>query len=172
MQVRERRSWFVSSWGYSADRCRTLVGDAIASDRREIESLERAYAEGGITLTDFRIVRNGNGRDYDILPAFNGGHAHRYTLRFELLDGARAPVLLHESGYYLDANGSLSIYVPAAEIRARFPAFAAGRTYAVRATMSLTVALVSQSGHVSDAVLEEIFPARERTQSITRDVMF
>ena len=171
-QVRERRSWFSSSWGYSAPRCRMLVEDAAAGDRVAFETLEREYRDGGITLRDFRIVLNGNGRDYDILPAFNGRYAHGYTLRFELLEGPAQPILLHASGYYLDANSNLSLYVRVADIRSRFPAFAANRTYTVRATVSLNVATMSQSSHVSDGFLEQIFPERERSQSITREVTF
>jgi len=41
-------------------------------------------------------------------------------LEFEIVD-AGPPVLLHSSGYYLDANSNLRIYVRLADIRERFP---------------------------------------------------
>ena len=34
----------------------------------------------------FRIERNGNGRDFDIIPTFTGAYGHGYQLIFEILD--------------------------------------------------------------------------------------
>ena len=172
-QVHQRRSLLSSSWGYSAARCRQLVAEGTSADRAELERLKHAYAIGGIRLRDFRIERNGNGRDVDILPAFTGTHAHGYTVTFEILpDPSRASILLHTSGYYLDEKSNLRIYVPQADIRQRFPGFSLNQSYIVRATVALDVGFGGQSGYWNPAFIEGVFPARERSPSITRQATF
>ena len=172
-QVRERTSVMFSSWGYSAARCRQLVSDGLASDRRELEAMRRAYAAGGITLRDFRIERNGNGRDIDIIPAFAGTYAHGYVLTFELLTGANdSATLLHSSGYHLDATSNLRIYVPAADIRQRVQGFTVNRVYTVRATTTFDVGFGGPSGYWSDAFIDRTFPKQERAHVLVRQAAF
>ena len=171
-QVKERWSLVFSSWGYAPARCRQLVTDGSARDRAELEKLKREYSAAGIRLRDFRVERNGNGRDFDIIPTFTGTYAHGYTLTFEILPDGGAPQLLYTTGSYLDEKSNLNYYVPQATIRQRFPAFATGRSYIVRATVTLDVGFGGQSGYWSPAFIERVFPARERTHSITQPIMF
>lgn len=171
-EVRERRALLSSSWGYTAARCRMLVSEGVATDRRELEEVSRRYVTGGMTLRDFRVERNGNGRDVDIIPEFAGTYGHGYTLAFEILRPDAPPVLLHSSGYYVDGHSNLRIYIPQADIRQRFPAFAMNRPYTVRATLTLTVGMGGQSGYWSDAFIESVFPVRERSRAITRQATF
>lgn len=172
-QVRQRWSLFSSSWGYSADRCRQLVDEGTARDRKAVGDMKRAYVGGGMKLRDFRIVRNGNGRDFDILPAFTGTHATGYTLTFEILPNASGPaILLHRLGYYVDEKSHLNIYVRQADIRQRFPAFSMNGSYTVRGTVTYDPGFGGQSGYWSPEFIERVFPARERSQSITRLVTF
>jgi hypothetical protein len=171
-QVRERRSLLFSSWGYAPARCRQLVTQGEARDRAELEKLKRAYAAGGIRLRDFRIERNGNGRDIDIIPILTGTYAHGYTLTFEILPGSGAPQLLYTTGSYLDEKSDLRYYIPQATIRQRFPAFALNRSYTVRATVTLDVGFGGQSGYWSPALIERVFSARERTHSMSKVAAF
>jgi len=173
-QVRERKSLLSSSWAYSSARCRQLVSEGVAVDRRALEAVKRAYAAGGVQLRDFRVERNGNGRDIDIIPAFAGGYAHGYVLTFEILEpgASSAPALLHSSGYHLDDTSNLRIYVPEGDIKRRLPGFARNRVYAVRATVTLDVGFGSQSGYWSEAFIERVFPVRERSQVLTRHAAF
>ena len=121
---------------------------------------------------DFRIERNGNGRDVDIIPVLAGTYAHGYTLTFEIIADTGVPRLLYTTGSYLDEKSNLNYYVPSAAIRERFPAFALNRSYAVRATVTLDVGFGGQSGYWSPAFIERVFPMRERTKSITKQVVF
>ena len=173
-QVKERRSLFSSSWGYSASRCRQLVADGTMKDRSEIETVKLAYSSGGMKLRDFRIERNGNGRDTDIIPTFSGSYGHGYTLRFEIVpaDAPGSQVLIHSNGYYIDATNNLNIYVRQADIKKRFPAFVLNRPYTVRATVVLDIGNGSQSGYWSEAFIERVFPLRERSQSMVKQVSF
>jgi hypothetical protein len=170
--VRERRSLLSSSWGYTATRCRTLVAEGTATDRRELEEIRRRYRIGGMTLQDFRVERNGNGRDVDIIPAVAGTYPHGYTLAFEILGTERSSVLLHSSGYYVDEKSNLRIYIPQADIRTRFPTFTLNRPYTVRATLTLDIGIGGESGYWSDAFIDSVFPVRERVRSITRQASF
>jgi hypothetical protein len=172
-QVRERRALFSSSWGYSGARCRELVAAGQAADRRDLEEMRKNYLAGAVRLRDFTIERNGNRRDFDIIPAFAGGYAHGHRLRFEIVPPERGrEILLHSSGYYVDGNSNLRIFVRQAEIRARFAEFALDRPYLVRATMTLDVGNGGLAGMWSDAFIERVFPLRERSQSVEKEIRF
>ncbi|HEX5109238.1 MAG TPA: hypothetical protein VFV95_12350 [Vicinamibacterales bacterium] len=173
-QVKERWSLFSSSWGYSAKRCRQLVADGVSKDRAELETLKRAYSAGGMKLRDFRIERNGNGRDTDIIPTFSGSDGNSYTLRFEIVppDAPDSPALIHAKSYYVDATNNLHLFVRQTDIKQRFPAFVLNRPYTVRATAVLDIGTGSQSGYWSDAFIERTFPIRERTQWLVKQASF
>jgi len=171
-QVKERWSLVFSSWGYAPARCRQLVTEGSARDLAELEKLKREYAAAGIKLRDFRVERNGNGRDFDIIPTFTGSYAHGYTLTFEILPDGGAPQLLYTTGSYLDEKSNLNYYVPQATIRQRFPAFAVNRSYTVRATVTLDVGNGGQSGYWSPAFIERVFAVRERTHVMTKAISF
>ena len=171
-QVRERRSLLSSSWGYAPARCRQLVTEGIARDRAGLETLKRAYASGGISLRDFRIERNGNGRDFDIIPAVTGTYAHGYTLTFEILPDSGGPRLLYTTGSYLDEKSNLRYYIPQATLRQQFPAFTLNRSYTARATVTLDVGFGGQLGYWSPGFIERVFPERDRSRSMSRQVNF
>lgn len=173
-KVRQRRSLLFSSWGYSPAQCRTLVAAGIASDRATMEALKRKYLKGAVGLRDFRIEPNGNGRDFNIIPAFTGGDAAGYRLTFEILpsQAGAPPALVHSSGYWLDARANLQIYVRAEDIRRVLPGFAPDRTYEVRGTAILSVPIGDGEARWSDAFVERAFPARERSQSMIKQVKF
>jgi hypothetical protein len=173
-QVRQRRALFSSSWGYSARRCRDLVKQGLQADEAELQQMKADYTRLGMRLRDFRIERNGNGRDFDIIPAFEGGYAHGYRLVFEIVTKvpAAAPALLHADGYYVDTTSQLRIFVRQSEIRARFPEFVLGTSYAVRATMVLEVGRAGSSSYWSDRFIARMFPVTERSNALTKQVVF
>lgn len=69
-------------------------------------------------------------------------------------------------------KSNLRIYVPQTDIRQRFPEFSLNRPYSVRATVTLDVGYGGQSGYWSPTFIEAVFPARERSQSITGHATF
>ena len=173
-EVKRRLSLLSSSWGYSRTHCRELVAEGAAADQRELQEMKRAYRSGPVTLRDFRVERNGNGRDFDIIPSFAGDYAHGYRLTFEIVlaDPGAAPILVHSSGYHVDGNSNLRVFVRQEELRQRFPGFVLDHPYTVRATLLLDVGYGGGAGYWSDAFIERVFPARERSQAITREVRF
>jgi len=173
-QVKERVALLWSSWGYSPKHCRELVQQGVAEDRRTLEEMKSRYAQGGMKMTDFRVQRNGNGRDYDIIPAFSGTYGHGYQTTFEIVDpdAGNVPVLLYSSGHYVDATSRLQLYVVASDVRRRFPGLRTNRSYAVRASLRLDVGNGGPSGCWSDRFIEQVFPVRERTQSLTKQIVF
>lgn len=171
--VRQRQSLLWSSWGYSPSRCRELVTEALGGDRKTLEDMKKRYADGGMKLRDFHIARNGNGRDYDIVPSFTGHYAHGYQLTFEILDASSPqPILLYSTGSYVDATSNLNFYVRQNELRQRFPALTLNRTYAVRASVTLDVGNGGVDAHWSPQFVDAVFPARERTHSLTTQATF
>jgi hypothetical protein len=174
VQVKQRRSLFSSSWGYASKRCRQLVTEGMAADRKALEEQKSRYMKGAVRLRDFRIERNGNGRDFDIIPAFNTGYAHGYTLRFEIISApaTTGSVLLDTSGFYLDGNNNIRIFVRQSDIRRRFPHFELGHPYRVRATLILNVGNGGQGGRWSDAFIERVFPAAGRSTFLVKEVTF
>jgi len=173
-QVRQRRSLFASSWGYSPSQCLKEVQAAVAADREALAERRRQYLSHPLRLVDFRIERNGNGRDFDIVPAFTGGHAGSYTLRFDVLapDGTPRTAPFHSAGMNLDAGSNVRLYVRYADIRARWPEFAYGTRYTVRATLTLEVGPGSVGAWWSDAFVEGVFPRAERSQALEKDIGF
>ena len=173
-EVRQRRALFSSSWAIAPKRCQRLVAEGIAADQRSLEDIRRSYLKGPVRLRDFRIERNGNGRDFDIIPSFSGEFAHGYRLVFEILPGkpGAAPILLHAAGHYLDGDSNLSLFVRQDELRRRFAQWAPAQPHAVRATLTLDVGFGGQSGYWSEEFIERIFPVAQRTQTLTRTARF
>jgi hypothetical protein len=173
-QVRQRRSLFASSWGYSPSQCLKEVQAAVAADREVLEERRRQYLSQPLRLVNFRIERNGNGRDFDIVPAFTGGHAGSYTLRFDFLapGGTPRPAPLHSSGMHLDGGSNVRLYVGYEDIRARWPEFSYGTRYTVRATLTLDVGPGNLGARWSDTFVEGVFPRAERFQALEKDIGF
>ncbi len=172
-RVKRRRALFSSSWGYSAGNCRKLVAAGVAADRRELEDVRRRYLAGHMTLRDFRIEPNGNGRDFDIVPVITGRDPHGYTLQFAIApaEGGGPPALIHTDGYWVDTT-PLRIYVTRADIQQRVPGFSPSRPYTVVATMTYGLSTTTAEAERSDAFIESVFPARERSQSLTKVIAF
>jgi hypothetical protein len=173
-RVRQRHSIVMSSWGYSPANCHKLVAEGVAADRVELGAARARYLEGGMRLRSFRIARNGNGRDFEILPEFSGRDGHSCSLAFEIVDVSPSfpPVTIHSSSYYVDPSSALHIFVRQADIRAKFPPFTVGRPYHVRATAVLNVGTGGSNTHWSSAFIEQVFPKRERSQSVTIETSF
>jgi hypothetical protein len=173
-QVKRRFSLLSSSWGYSRGQCSRLVREGIAADESTLAEMRQRYRQGAVRLRDFRLERNGNGRDFDLVPSFTGEYAHGYVLRFEVLrsDATGDAVLLDSAGYHVDGDSNLRIFLRQQEIRQRFPDLALGRPYTVRATLILDVGSGGPAGRWSDAFIERSFPIRERSQSIAKELRF
>jgi len=175
VRVRQRRALFSSSWGYSGSNCRKLVSEGIAKDREALDRMKQDYEQGHVQLANFRIERDGNGRDIDIIPEFSGSGAHVYELRFEILreDSAAPHVLIDASRFSLKgAVDNIRIYVRTADIRRQFPGFALNQTWPVRATLVYSAGTGSQNGQWSPAFIESRFPVKQRTQILTREIRF
>lgn len=171
-QVRRRYSLFSSSWGVSSTQCRKLVADGVATDRAKLQQEKQLAEMNPVQLKSFHIQRNGNGRDFDIIPEFSTGNPHGYRLVLEIIGVGEQPILIHSNGYYIDANSKLRIYVRQADIRARFPDFQLNHPYSVRATAIVSIGMGGLSGYWSDEFAESVFPLRERSQSVTIECKF
>ncbi|HKY07640.1 MAG TPA: hypothetical protein VJQ55_05345 [Candidatus Binatia bacterium] len=135
--------------------------------------MKKNYLAGAARLSDFKIERNGNRRDFDIIPTFAGSYAHGHRLRFEIVPPGRdQAILLHSSGYYVDGNSNLRIFVRQDDVRARFAEFALDRPYLVRATITLDVGNGGLAGMWSDAFIDRVFPVRERSQFLEKEIRF
>lgn len=101
-----------SSWDISTRQCRKEAEAGLGKNRAEIRALRTDYEQGRIALVEFTVERNGNGRDFDIIPSFQGTAPQSYTLSFSLVDSALTAEF-HSSGYYLRGAGDrIRIYVP------------------------------------------------------------
>ena len=174
-EVRRRRALFSSSWGYSEKNCRKLVAAGIAEDRDALDAMKAEYESGHVRITDFTVLRNGNGRDFDIIPRFAGQGEHGYELRFDILPAGTgsAPVLLHATGFYLKGTENrIRIYVKRADLRTQFPAFREDVPYTVRATLTYSTGYGTLAGKWSDAFIEDHFPVAARSQDLVKEVTF
>jgi len=167
-RVRRRWSPFSSSWGISSTQCLKLVSNGVAADRAELNKEKQLYLAGPMRLKSFRVERNGNGRDFDLIPEFSTGNAHGYKLVFEIVNVGTQPILLHSDGYYVDANSRMNIFARQSDIRSRFPEFQLNHNYSVRATVIFSIGMGGESGYWSDEFAESVFPLRERSQALTQ----
>jgi hypothetical protein len=170
-RVRRRYSFFSSSWGYSTAQCEKLVAEGAAADRATVEDIKRRYLQGPVRLREFRVERHGNGRDFDIIPLFSDGFAHSYVLQLDIL-AAGGTVLLDRSSFHLTGRDEIRLFVRQSDLVRRFPELTRNQPYTVRATLVLDVGHGGPSGHWSDTFLERVFPVRERSQSLEREVRF
>lgn len=172
-QVKQRRSLFSSSWGYSKAQCLKLVHQGIAADEEQLAEIRERYRRAGMRLRDFRLERNGNGRDFDFIPSFIGDYGHGYALRIELFPSvSKAAVVIHSSRYFVDGKSNLRIFIRQESIRGRLRDFVFGRSYLLRATLVLDIGNGGQGGRWSDAFIERVFPERERSSSLDKRVRF
>ena len=169
--VRQRRALFSSSWGYSPGNCRKLVAQAVDADRKELEELRRQYLAGRMVLRDVTIQRNGNGRDYDVLPSFTGANGHGYTIAIEILTAADV-TQIHSDGYFVDPRSALHLFIRQQDIKARLPAFEPGQSHRVRVVVTYSLPAGGGSRFMSDPFVERVFPLRERVQTIEREIRF
>jgi hypothetical protein len=169
--VKERTSIFFSSWGYSPRRCLDLVEQGEAADRRELDALRRQYEADGITMDGFRIERNGNGRDYDIVPSFTGRFAHTYTLTFDVVAADRT-VRIYSTSTHVDDTSRLRLYLRRSELISRFPDFRDNASYPVRADLTLDVGHGGPSGYWRPALIDQLFPVTARSSSTSRTITF
>ena len=163
-RVRRRYSFFSSSWGYSTAQCEKLVAEGSAADRATVEDIKRRYLQGPVRLREFRVERN-------IIPLFGDGFAHSYVLQVDIL-ATGSTVLLDRSSFHLTGRDEIRLFVRQSDLVRRFPELTRNRPYTVRATLLLDVGHGGPSGHWSDTFLEGVFPVRERSQSIEREVRF
>jgi len=174
-KVKQRRALFSSSWGYSKSNCKKKVGEAVSKDRDVIDQMKKDYEQGRVRLSDFRIERNGNGRDFDIIPEFAGAGAHGYLLVFEIIreKSGSPPVLLKASGFHLEgATNRIRMYVPQQDIRQRFPGFSLDKSWQVRATLVYSIGTGSYHGKWSDTFIESRFPVSARSETLMKEIRF
>jgi len=175
-QVKRRFALFSSSWGYSKSNCEKLVKEGIDADRNQLLKIKNDYVKKGpVQLIDFQVERNGNGRDFDIIPSFEDGYVHSYTLKFNIInvDSGEGTVLLDSSGFHLTGlKNNIRLFVRQVEIKNRFPNFATNQSYTVRGTVLLSVGNGTQAGKWSDAFIKNIFPEKDRTQTIEKEILF
>jgi hypothetical protein len=169
--VKERQSLLFSSWAISPAQCRRLVAEGAQTDEGDLAEVKRRYLQEPVRLRDVRLQRNGNGRDFDVIPVFSGGFAHRYTLEIELV-GESGRVLVDRTSYHLDGSNNIRVFVRYDDLLKRYPQLTEDRPHVMRAVLVLEVGEGSPSGQWSDAFVERVFPLRDRRQSIDLEVRF
>jgi len=160
MYLRER-----AGWRADADFFAFQVFRSAGMTEKKRNSAQRSQAQC------LSCGRNGNDRDFDVIPSFAGNYAYGYILRFEIVT-TDTTALLHPAGYYLDGRNNLRIFPRQEEIRSRFTACVAGQIYTARATSIFDTGGGAQAGRWSEPFIERVFPLRERSQSVTSEVRF
>lgn len=148
------------------------MAQAVEGHRKEIGRIRREYLTSSMVLRDVHVQRNGNGRDYDVTPSFEGTDGHGYMIVVEIVPTGGRPIVVHSNGYYVDPRSALRLFIRQQDIRAVFPAFELGRRYQVRTTATFTLPAGGGSRFMSDAFLETAFPLRERVRTVTREIKF
>jgi hypothetical protein len=168
-KVYRRYALFSSSWGYSEKNCRRLVREAVVGDRAEIERLKDAYSRAPVLAVDFKLQRNGNGRDFDLKPVFTDGFASGYSLEFLLLNSANEWISIYKQGVHLGSSEQrLNFYIKKGDIVALLPEFDDGQTYLMALDIIAAVPMGRGNARWPEAWLEQVWPQAERSQRLTR----
>lgn len=134
----ERRSWIFDGSGISPDACAAAVRAQVLRDAQDAG----AQREQHVTVVE--VVRNGNGRDYDVLVGTSGGSPvpHRLTVALAVGDGGERVV--HSDRQPLGADGAqLRILLRGATVEQAL-AGAAGHSVQVTARLDLQADTLEQ----------------------------
>ena len=135
--------------------------------------MRRTYEKSHVTLRDFRIDIDNNGRDFDFIPIIAGDAGHGYDLRLDVTPASgAAPVTLHHNGYWMTGASQLRVYLTRAEVGRLLPDFSADRRYLVTASIVFSLPPGDGGAEWSDLFLDSIFPQTVRTQSLTKTIAF
>jgi hypothetical protein len=172
-RVRRRYGLFNSSWGYSESNCEALVKKGEQEDRTELLANRERYLEGPVVLTALAVERNGNRRDYDFIPAFRDGYQAGYSLEIWLTDDVgKSHQLLSHGSYLKGESDDIRIFRRKHELESRFRGLQIGIPYELQARLILSIG-IGRPGHwLRDDLLEEVFPASERTQTLNIKAVF
>ncbi len=89
-EVRERKSWFFDGSAVSEPACRAAVAERIARTDREFAARDFATLH---RLTSFRLQRNGNGRDFDLLVMTEGALYGLYEIDMSIASPGHAELI-------------------------------------------------------------------------------
>lgn len=172
-EVRRRWALFSTSGNYSKGRCRELVKAGLADDSEELLSLRRRYEANPRRLLDLKISKNGNGRDYDLVPTFSrDGFSYGYTIAVYLLKPSGQRVLIDENGFNLRGGERIRMFARSRDITRRWRGFRPGETYDVEVTMTLSVGHGPPQRMRSEAFMESVFPTGSRQQVLKTRATF
>lgn len=142
-RVEERRSWFLDGSAISPGACR----EAVAAQRRR-DAAAATRLRPPQRLKDIAVVRDNNGRDFDVLVRTTGGDGAGLRLTLVLLDATGRPHVLHSAPQPMDDRpAELSIFIPAE----RIPAAAAGGTLRLHASLERVPADADERAVLSHA---------------------
>jgi hypothetical protein len=126
-RVEERRSWFLDGSAISSSACREAVA---AQQRRDVATAARMRPPQH--LRDIAVVRDNNGRDFDVLVRTTGGNGVGLWLTLVLIDATGRRHMLHSAPQPMDDRpAELSIFIPVE----RVPATPPGGTLRLQASL-------------------------------------
>lgn len=172
-RVRRKYGFFNSSWGYSESTCEDLVKKGVEKDRGNLLAIRDKYRRGPVTLSSLKIEQNGNRRDYDFVPSFADGFQSGYTLEVWLTDNSGGEHLLLTHGAYLrGTTDNIRIFRRRSELQSRFRGLQVGTPYQLEARLILSIGIGGPAGWLRDDLVEEVFPANQRTQALNLEATF
>ena len=167
-KVWQRFSVFSSSWGYSEENCLSLFEQAVVDDAESIAIIRDAYRRGPVQLTAAVLRKNGNRRDFDLLPTFSAGFSSSYLLTFYIVDNQGDKVQIAERGFYLgEAVPEISLYIKRNDIVSRLAGFDEQQEYEMLFDLRLMLPLGRGGAVWPPQWVDSFWPASERVQRLT-----
>jgi len=166
--VWRRFSVFASSWGYSEENCISLFEQAALDDAESIAVIRDAYLRGPVRLIDAVLRKNGNRRDFDLLPAFTAGYASSYLLTFYIVNNQGDKVQIAEQGFSLgEAAPEISLYIKQEDIISRLAGFDEHQQYEMLFELRLMLPLGRGGAVWPLQWVDSFWPETERVQRLT-----
>ncbi len=166
-RVRQRRSLFGSSWGYSEQQCGKLVRQAISQDAASIEKLRDIYIHNPVQLIGVKLRQDGNGRDLDVLPVFSAGARQAYRFSVFIVDARGQRHRLIEQAFSLgQAKPSIVLFVKRGKVMRAAPGFSPSAPKLWVFELELVLPAGRGQALWPPAWLENRWPRAQRVQAV------
>ena len=168
-KVFQRYALFSSSWGYSKKTCKKRVAEEREKDKAYLLSLRDQFARTPVILVDLDIIKNGNGKDFDVIPLFTWGYKSSYEMTLSLIDEQAERYDIAKTSFLLgEDRPDIRWFIRRQMFEDAMPGFDDKEQYIVESRLTASVS-VGRSNSVWDPNwIESVWPRKERSMVFSR----
>jgi len=168
-KVFQRYTIFSSSSGYSRQNCKQQVAEEREKDEAYLLSLKNKFARGPAILVDLDIIKNGNSKDYDVIPLFTSGYKSSYEMTFSLIDQHATRYDIDKTSFVLgEEKPKIRWFIPRKIFDDAMPGFDDTDQYIVESWLTASVPVGRANVTWDPRWVESVWPRKERSMLFSR----